>query len=377
MFPPAIPSLPLSKVDTPALVIDLDAFERNLNKMVTDLRDSNVQLRAHSKTHKSPAIAAKQIALGACGICCQKVSEAEVFVHGGIRDVLISNEIVGQSKLDRVAALAKHAKITVCVDDKQNIQDIASTAEKIGSHINILVEIDVGAGRCGVAPGEQAVELAKLVRIQPTLNFAGLQAYHGSAQHLREPQKRQQAIAHAVALTAETVEQLKFAGISCDIVSGGGTGTYEFEAASGVYNEVQAGSYIFMDLDYSRNLLTEGQNESWFEQSLFIYTTIMSAAKGGHAVVDAGLKSVSVDSGLPEPFNLAKVTYSVASDEHGALNFEVADNFPKLGNKILLVPGHCDPTVNLHDWFVGVRNMHGPDAHVETLWPVAARGCIF
>ncbi len=377
MFPPAVPGLAVQKIDTPALIIDLDAFEQNLHTMADELRGSGVHLRAHSKTHKSPIIAIKQIALGACGICCQKVSEAEIFVQAGVHDILISNEIVGQSKLGRLAALARQAKITVCVDHPDNIRKLASAADKLGSRIHVLVEIDVGAGRCGVLPGRPALELVRVVQSFPALHFAGLQAYHGTAQHIRSAEERKRAIERTISLTVETAELLKGESIDCDIISGGGTGTYEFEASSGVFNEIQAGSYVFMDLDYSRNLQSDGRNYSRFQQSLFIYTTVMSTAKKGQVVVDAGLKSVSVDSGLPEPFDLASSTYTAASDEHGVLITADGGVAPSLGDKILLVPGHCDPTVNLHDWYVGVRNLDGPHAYVESLWPVAARGCVF
>lgn len=299
MIPPAAQGSALKEIDTPALLIAMDAFERNLKNMAADLEGSAVKLRAHSKTHKSPVIAGKQIALGACGICCQKVSEAEIFAQSGIHDILLSNQIVGRSKLDRLVTLTKHAKITVCVDDLVNVRDLASAADKAGAVINVLVEIDVGAGRCGVLPGKPAVELAHAIQNLPTLHFAGLQAYHGTAQHIRSPIERKQVIDRAISLTVATVALLKREGINCDIISGGGTGTYEFEAGSGIYNEIQAGSYIFIDLDYSRNQQSGSKNYSMFEQSLFIYSTVMSVAKKGQAVVDAGLKSS--ERGLRSP----------------------------------------------------------------------------
>ncbi|HMB46951.1 MAG TPA: alanine racemase, partial [Afifellaceae bacterium] len=227
---PASPGMPLSEVDTPALLIDLDAFERNLRKMADKAKAYGVRLRPHAKTHKSPIIARRQMALGAVGICCQKVSEAEVLVQGGVDDVLVSNQVVGKAKIERLAALACQARIGVCVDDAGNIAELNRAAERFGCEMDVLVEIDVGTGRCGVEPGAAAVPLAKLVADQPRLNFAGLQAYHGSAQHIRDPGERQAAIDAAVAHTRGTVELLEREGLVCRTVGGAGTGTFPVEA---------------------------------------------------------------------------------------------------------------------------------------------------
>ena len=366
----------LLEVDTPALLIDLDAFERNLKRMADQLEGTGVRLRPHAKTHKSSIIAQKQVALGAVGSCCQKVSEAEVLVAGGVRNVLVSNQLVGRRKLDRLAALAKRATIGVCADDADNVAEISAAAVRHGVTIDTLVEIDVGAGRCGVAPGAAAVVLAQVIQAAPGLRFAGLQAYHGSAQHLRTHEERRVAIEKAVTDTRLTVDALKQAGLDCDIIGGAGTGTFEFEAASGIYNELQAGSYIFMDADYARNLKEDGGRIDTFEHALFVYATVMSIAGKGKAVVDAGHKAASVDSGMPEPVDLGGVSYSRPSDEHGVLDITGANMPIALGQKVKLIPGHCDPTVNLHDWYVCVRGMNGPHAVVEDVWPVAARGAL-
>jgi len=377
--PPAEIGAPLSAVDTPALVVDLDAFERNLRRMADFVGRAGVRLRAHAKTHKSPDIAARQVALGAVGMCCQKVSEAEVMVAGGIADVLVTNEVAGAFKLDRLAALARRAKVGVCVDDAANVAELEAAAAKAGTTLEVMVEIDVGARRCGVAPGVPAARSAELVAKAEHLRFAGLQAYHGSAQHVREAADRKAHIARAAELVEETRRALAAAGLEARIVSGAGTGTYENEAASGVWNELQCGSYIFMDADYARNKRADGSPFGDYEHALFVYATVMSLPAPERAVVDAGLKAFSVDSGLPLAWQLPGAVYQRPSDEHGVLDLSscAEPDRPRRGDKVLLVPGHCDPTVNLHDWYVGVRGLGTDSARVECLWPVAARGAIF
>jgi D-serine deaminase-like pyridoxal phosphate-dependent protein len=366
--------MPLEEVDTPALLIDLDAFERNLKRMSAAVKLAGVRLRAHAKTHKSPIIALKQMAHGAVGVCCQKVSEAEVMVRGGVPDVLVSNEVAGRTKLERLALLAREARIGLCVDSVEGAQEAARAAARYGVRLDTLVEIDVGGKRCGVAPGDAAVSLAAEVLRLPSLRFAGLQAYHGAAQHVRDWAARKAEIAKAVDATRETVRLLKEEGLDCEIVGGAGTGTFELEAASGVYNELQCGSYVFMDADYARNKKQDGSAFDTFEHALFVQTSVMSTPACDRAVVDCGHKAASVDSGMPQPFGLGGVGYARPSDEHGVLSLAGANRPLKRGDKILLVPGHCDPTVNLHDWYVCVRGMGGKDAHVEAIWPVAARG---
>jgi D-serine deaminase-like pyridoxal phosphate-dependent protein len=369
--------MPLAEVDTPALLIDLDAFERNLKRMADFAAHAGVRLRAHAKTHKSPIIAARQVALGAVGVCCQKVSEAETMVEGGIGDVLVSNEVAGAAKLDRLASLARRARIGVCVDDPANVPELEAAAARAGASLDVLVEIDVGGNRCGVAPGEPAARIAELVAAAPHLSFAGLQAYHGSAQHVRDAGERRDHILRAVSLVGETQRALRAVGLEARTVSGAGTGTYETEAASGVYNELQCGSYVFMDADYARNRQADGSAFAAYEHALLVYTTVMSAPVPERAVVDAGHKALSVDSGMPVPWRLLGAVYHRPSDEHGVLDLAGCTARPARGDKVMLVPGHCDPTVNLHDWYVGVRGLGAGGARVESVWPVAARGALF
>jgi len=354
-------------IDTPALVVDLDAFERNLDLMANAVRGAGVALRPHAKSHKCPDIAHAQIGRGAVGICCQKVGEAEAFVAAGIRDVLVTNEIVGAAKLARLAALARKATVGVLADDAANVRHIGAAARAAGASIDVLVEIDVGAHRCGTAPGRPAVAVAKTIARTPGLGFRGIHAYHGAAQHLRAPEERRAAIARASGLAAETRAAIEAAGVACPTVTGAGTGTWQHERDSGVYTEIQPGSYVFMDADYAKNALAPDQHH--FEQSLFVLASVMSAPVRERAVVDAGLKAFAFDSGPPLVYGAAGLTYAKASDEHGVIDVAADARPPLIGDRLWLVPGHCDPTVNLYDWIVGVRG-----TRVECLWPVAARG---
>ena len=374
---PAQAGMALSEVDTPALIIDLDSYEGNLRRMADAAKAAGMRLRPHGKTHKSPIIGRHQIERGAVGLCCQKVAEAEVFVAAGIDDVLVSNEVVGAAKLDRLARLARTARIGVCADNIENIRDIAEACERADARLSVLVEIDVGGRRCGVPPGEPALRLAAAIAQSDALQFGGLQAYHGAAQHMRAHAERADAIARATAQTHETVASLEREGLPCATVGGAGTGTFEFESASGVFNEIQPGSYIFMDADYARNRNAAGDAFDTFAPALFVYTTVMSRTDNERAVVDAGHKAAAVDSGMSVPLNRPGLEYQRPSDEHGVLVCGSDGRLPELGEKVLLVPGHCDPTVNLHDWYVGVRGLAGRTPTVEAIWPIAARGALF
>lgn len=369
--PPADIGIAVDQVDTPALLVDLDALERNIEYMAQVAQVAGVVLRPHAKTHKDPVIARMQMARGAVGVCCQKVAEAEVLVNGGVGDVLVANEIVGVQKLRRLAALARRATVCVCVDDPLQVTSLQQVAADMAASIGVLVEINVGGQRAGVAPGAAALMLAQRVAASPPLRFRGLQAYYGAAQHMREDAERRTAIASAVAAVSETRSLLDRNGLRCEVITGGGTGTYSLEANSGVYTEIQPGSYVFMDVDYARNRRADGAPFADFEQSLFVLATVMSRVDRDRAMVDAGLKALSTDSGMPLVADRPDLAYVRAADEHGRIEVH-ADSRPlRLGDKLRLIPGHCDPTVNLHDWYVGIRN-----GVVEAVWPVAARGAI-
>ena len=366
---PACPGMAEADVQTPSLIVDLDRFEANVAHMRDRAVDMGVRLRVHGKMHRSADIARFQIAAGgAVGICCQKVSEAEAFVRAGIRDVLISNEVRDPAKLDRLARLPLlGARILVCVDDPAGIADLARAVQRHGTEIEVLVELEASADRCGVAAGQPVLDLARLVASAPGLKFAGIQAYCGAAQHIYGFAERRATIAAVSDQVRQTIALLDRAGLGCDIVGGAGTGTYEFEGSSGLYTELQCGSYAFMDADYARVQAANGQPMAEFGQALFVLTTIMSQPRPGRAVCDAGLKALAVDSGLPLIDGRADLLYLSASDEHGVIADPVGSL--KVHDRLRLVPGHCDPTCNLHDWYVGVRG-----GIVEQLWPITARG---
>ena len=366
---PAVPGMDEADIQTPCLVVDLDALEKNIRTMGQFAKDMGVRHRIHGKMHKSVDIALLQEKLGdSCGVCCQKVSEAEVFARGGIKDVLVSNQVRDAAKIDRLARIPKlGARTIVCCDDIDNVADLSAAAVKHGTQLEVLVEIDCGSGRCGVQAGQPVVDIAKAIDAAENLTFSGIQAYQGAMQHMQSYQERQEKIGIAVEMVVRSVDMLMTEGLRCDIVGGGGTGSYYFEGKSGVFNELQCGSYAFMDADYQRIHDKDGNRISEFDNSLFILTSVMSHAKDDKAIVDAGLKAQSVDSGLPYVFGREDVEYIKCSDEHGVVSDPT--NTLTVNEKLKLVPGHCDPTCNVHDWYVGVRG-----GKVEVLWPVSARG---
>ncbi|MFZ9390548.1 MAG: DSD1 family PLP-dependent enzyme [Polynucleobacter sp.] len=358
----------INEVDTPALILDLNAFERNLKCLQNAVSRAGVRLRPHAKSHKCPEIALRQIQAGAVGICCQKVSEAAVFVDAGVPDVFITNQVVGEKKVAHALDLATRARIGVLVDDEDQISAFARASAERQVSIDVYLEIDVGMGRCGVVSIERAVAMAQQIDAAPYLNFMGLQCYHGSAQHYRLPEERQQAIAAVCAKAAAAKAAIEGVGIAVERISGAGTGSVMLESHSKLFNEVQAGSYILMDRDYATN--QRDPSDLPFEHALFVKTAVLSHPSANRAVVDAGLKASSVDSGMPVVWQRTDAKYLKASDEHGVLEL-TPDSTLKLGDYVMLVPGHCDPTVNLYDQLIAIRG-----DRVESIWPIAARGAL-
>jgi 3-hydroxy-D-aspartate aldolase len=369
---PAAIGMDEADIQTPCLVVDLDAMEKNVATMRDLCQQMGVRHRVHGKMHKSADIAHYQIEHGdAVGICCQKVSEAEAFARAGIKDILVSNQVRDPAKIDRLARLPNITSRTiVCVDDLDNVAELSAAALKHGTNIDCLVEIDCGAGRCGVQFGQPVVDLAKAIVAADGLTFSGIQAYQGAAQHVHNFEERKGHYDKAINQVRESVAMLSAEGISCDIVGGAGTGSYYFEGNSGVFNEMQCGSYAFMDADYQRILDKDDLPISEFKNALFILTSVMSHTKTDKAICDAGLKAQSVDSGLPVIFGRNDVEYIKCSDEHGVISDPQGKL--KVNDKLKLIPGHCDPTCNVHDWYVGVRN-----GKVETIWPITARGLAY
>lgn len=368
---PAVPGMDEADIQTPCLVLDLDALERNIRKMGDYAREHGMRHRVHGKMHKSVDVAKLQQEIGgAVGVCCQKVSEAEVFARGGIRDVLVSNQVRDPRKIDRLARLPKlGARTIVCVDDIDNVAELSEAAVRHGTQIECFIEIDCGAGRCGVNTTEAVVEIARAIDAAEGLKFTGIQAYQGAMQHMDAYEDRKAKIDAVIVQVKDAVDALEAAGLKPELVSGGGTGSYYFESNSGVFNELQCGSYAFMDADYGRILDKDGNriDRGEWENAFFLFTQVMSHAKADKAICDAGLKAQSVDSGLPVIFGRDDVEYVKCSDEHGVISDP--DGKLKVGDKLRLVPGHCDPTANVHDWYVGVRG-----GKVESVWPVSARG---
>ncbi|WP_428421711.1 DSD1 family PLP-dependent enzyme [Methylibium sp.] len=359
---------PVGAIDSPALVIELDAFERNLQAMAVFARTCGMHLRPHAKTHKCATIALQQMARGAVGVCVQKVGEALALAAGGVRDVFVSNEVIAAPKLARLAALPIDVRLAIAVDSVVGIERLAAAVQTAGRQIDVFVEIDAGQGRCGVAPAE-AGALARQVVAHAGLRFAGLQAYHGGAQHLRGVAEREAAIHHAVALAVAARAAVTSAGMACPLITGAGSGSFMLKAASGVYGEIQPGSYVFMDADYARN--AAAPHAPRFAHALFVKSQVV-ARHLAHAVVDAGHKSHAIDSGLPTVWG-RELDFINGGDEHGVLRPRGSEALPALGETVWLVPGHCDPTVNLHDHLVAVRG--GLDGGVvEAVWPVDARG---
>jgi D-serine deaminase-like pyridoxal phosphate-dependent protein len=373
-------------VDTPSLVVDLDAMQRNLSRMAEFARKHDIRWRPHAKMHKSSAIARLQMQAGAAGVCVQKTSEAEAMVAGGVYDVYITNEVVAPAKLARVAELAhqvaaEHGQLAIAVDSLEGVRRLANAMNDrrrgaTGAVVDVFVEIDVGQGRCGVPPGRAGLELALEIRRHPALRFAGLQAYHGKAQHVRSPQARREAISIVVQDLLFTRKLIEGEGIPVDLVTGAGTGSMVCEAASGVYGELQAGSFLFMDADYAANERDPAQPQ--FEHALFVKSQVMSSGLL-HAVCDAGHKSHAIDSGLPKVLELeptGALEYANGGDEHGILRPAAGNRrVPRLDETVWLIPGHCDPTVNLHNHLVGISG--GLEkGRVEKIIRVDARGAL-
>ncbi|WP_354444202.1 DSD1 family PLP-dependent enzyme [Ottowia thiooxydans] len=371
----------VESIETPALVVDADALGRNIRRMADFATRHHMRLRPHAKMHKSVEIARLQMQAGAVGICVQKVSEAEVMAAGGLNDIFISNEIIAAPKLLRVAALAyqmqqRGGRLAIAVDSHEGIEMLAHAMRMTNASIDVFLEIDVGQGRCGAPAGPEAARLAlEIERGAAQLRFAGLHAYHGGAQHLRTPDERRMAISHAAEAVGKVCSLLSAAGIEVPLVTGAGTGTFSLEAASGAWHELQPGSYLFMDASYARN--HQDNTQPRFEHALFVKSQVISVS-ADRVVVDAGHKSHAIDSGLPLVHSLpgqASLTYADAGDEHGILRLALGGLLPLLGATAWLIPGHCDPTVNLHDFMISVRGGL-QEGRVESIIRVDGRGAV-
>jgi D-serine deaminase-like pyridoxal phosphate-dependent protein len=351
------------EIDTPALLLDLDAFERNLSTMARFFADRPTSLRPHAKTHKCPQVALRQLEAGAIGITCAKVGEAEVMAEAGVQDILIANQVVGSIKIDRLTDLAGRCDMMVAVDDAVNVQELARACQAKDVTLRVLVEVDIGMHRCGVQPGADALSLAQQVADAPRLQLAGLMGYEGHLVQIADPQERFTRVREALAPFQETRKLLETNGLPVEIVSGGGTGTYDVSGAYPPMTEIEAGSYVYMDSTY---LKTRPE----FEPALTVLTSVISRPVPERIVTDAGRKAISHDFGLPQPFDAPGVGTSKLSEEHGVLEATEPNAVPlRAGDKIRVLPSHCCTTVNLHDTLYVVQN----DVLVD-VWPIAARG---
>lgn len=361
--PAALVNTPREEIDTPALLLDLDVMERNIVRMAEAFRGLHAKLRPHAKTHKTPIIAHKQLAAGAIGITCAKIGEAEVMVAGGVRDILIANQIVGEQKMRRLASLARHADLMVAVDDVHNVEELSQAAQAAKASLRVLVEVDVGLHRCGVRPGEPALFLAQQVSRARGLTFAGLMGYEGHLVFVPSLEERVQRVHTDIQALIDTAQFIESRGLPVEIVSAGGTGTAMITGRLPRITEIQAGSYVFMDGRYKT---IEGVD---FDCALTLLTTIVSRPHVERIIIDAGMKTLTHEFGLPRFKDREDLELLGLSEEHGTVKLHEPSVTLKPGEKLEIIPSHGDTTLNIHDYYYGVRN-----GHVETVWPIAARG---
>jgi D-serine deaminase-like pyridoxal phosphate-dependent protein len=363
---PSVIGCPKSQVDTPALVIDLDALEYNISKMAEFFKGKEAKLRPHVKTHKTPAIALKQLEEGSTGITCQKLSEAEVMARAGIRDILIANQIVSKKKIRRLVELAKDNAITVAVDSSQNVEDLSEAAAENRVMIGVLVEVDIGMNRCGVPPGEPAFGLALKVKRHKSLRFMGLMGYEGHTVSISSYADRNREASKALRVLVDTRKLIEERGVECAVVSAGGTGTYDIAGSFPGITEVQAGSYVTMDAKYG----TVERIGGAFKQALSLLATVISKPSEDRVVIDAGMKAISHEFGMPilEVDN-RRLEISSLAEEHGIIKHPLAAQSMNVGDVIELIPTHGCTTINLHDFFYGIRK-----GMVEVVWPIEGRG---
>jgi D-serine deaminase-like pyridoxal phosphate-dependent protein len=351
-----------SEIETPALLIDLDVMEANIQRMSDYFRGRDSQLRPHAKTHKCPIIAHKQIAAGAIGVCCQKLGEAEVMVDGGVRDILITNEIVEPSKIERLVSLNRYANVKVAVDNIHVARATADIAKRHEVKQRVVVEVDVRNMRCGAPPGRPAVDLAKEVAEMDGLDFRGVMGYEGPFLDVPDSDQRRAGARELLTRLMDTVDMITKEGVGVEIVSAGSTGTFNIAGEFPGITEVEAGSYVFMDSTY-RKLERLG-----FNCSLSVLATVISRPIPERVIVDAGWKSITPEFGMPEVKGMENAKLARLSEEHGVINADPSADL-NVGDKIELIPSHCCTTVNLHDSYYGIRS-----GHVETMWPIPGRG---
>jgi 3-hydroxy-D-aspartate aldolase len=357
--------------NTPVLVIELDALERNIAKMAAFARERGIALRPHAKTHKSADIAKKQVAAGAVGVCCAKLGEAEAMADGGVDAILVTSPVVSAPAIDRLIKLnARISDLRVTVDNAANVAALDTAASAAGKPLQVLIDIDPGIRRTGVPSPEAAVEVGQRMQATKSLRYLGVQCYCGREQHIEDYAKRREAIEDRTAYLRTVIEALVGIGMAPGVVTGGGTGTHRIDAELGVLNELQVGSYVFMDRQYNECDLTgAGAAAPPYETSLQIDARVVSANTAGLATIDAGFKAMATDGGPPTVLTGAPAgaPFHFMGDEHGLI--VVGDTKLSIGDIVTLAAPHCDPTVNLYDFFHVVRG----DTLVD-IWQVQGRG---
>jgi 3-hydroxy-D-aspartate aldolase len=356
-----------ASLNTPALIVDLPALERNIAAMAAFANRCGLRLRPHAKTHKSVEIARLQIAAGAVGVCCAKLGEAEALADGGVEDILITSPVVGSAGVERLADLAARSPgLIAAVDHPDAVHAIALS----GADIGLVVDIDPGMHRTGVANAEAAVDLARRIEAAPNLTYRGVQFYCGAQQHIEIFAARHAALVDRTDYLSSIIVRLTEAGLSPDMVTGGGSGSHVIDAELGVLNELQVGSYIFMDRQYGDCALRDDAPTP-FETSLMVDARVISASHPMMVTIDAGLKAFATEAGEPPILSGAPEgsTYRFMGDEHGAIVPPRGVAPPKLGERLTLAAPHCDPTVNLYEAYHVVRG-----DTLEAIWPVSARG---
>ncbi len=346
----------------------MDALERNIERMATLARGTGIAYRPHAKSHKTPVIARMQMDAGAVGVCCAKLGEAEIMAAGGVPDILITTPVIGAAKIGRLLRTAGTSRIAVVADDAGNLDQLGARAHAAGQTLDVVLEMDVGQGRCGVPPGEAALALAQRIEAADGLHFRGLQGYQGLIQMTHDFTDRAGAADTALEKLLATAELVRGAGIKIEVLTGGGSGTSVIDAARHGLTELQPGGYIFMDQRYG-GIEWDSGGTIPFEKSLTLLAGVISRPAPDRAILDMGYKAVSSDGGLPAPIDLPGAEFSFAGEEHGQLSWAGGTCPLNLGDKVAFWPSHCDTTVNLYDQYVCTRG-----GMAERLLDIPARG---
>lgn len=362
--------VPLDALPTPALIVDIDQVEANLRAMAEFMKARGAGIRPHVKTHKCPHLAHRQMALGALGICCAKVSEAEVMAAAGIERILITSPVATKDKVDRVVALAKASPgLQMVVDRPQNADDFSAAAGAAGLTLGVLIDLESGTGRTGIAMGDPALDLAHHIAGLKHLRLDGLQCYCGHLMHVADYASRRTHSHEVLSRALETKALIEQAGIPLGIVTGGGTGTYDIDSEVKGITDIQCGSYCVMDVQYGMVGTAQGRLFDAFPPAMFVWSTAISQPLPDRITIDAGLKAIYRDTPRAELRGISGATYDFGGDEHGILRFDNPSRPIRVGDKVAVIPSHCDPTINLYDCFHACRN-----GHIVERWPISARG---